>query len=63
MTVMEKETLTAREVEGARLSCQVLCQQDMSIRVISRLKGSGRENAGGRPDEELQPQPVEWVQK
>ena len=63
MTAMEKETLTARGVEGARLSCQVLCQQDMSVRIISRLEGSGRQDAGGRPDEELQPQPVEWVEK
>ena len=63
MTAMEKETLTARGVENARLSCQVLCQQDMSVRIISRLEGSGRQDAGGRPDEELQPQPVEWVEK
>ncbi len=63
MTAMEKETLTARGVEDARLSCQVLCQQDMSVRIISRLEGSGRQDAGGRPDEELQPQPVEWVEK
>ena len=63
MTALEKETLTARGVEDARLSCQVLCQQDMSVRIISRLEGSGRQDAGGRPDEELQPQPVEWVEK
>lgn len=63
MTSVEKETLTGRGVTGVRLSCQVLCQNDMAVRVISRLEGSGRTDAGGRPDEELQPQPVEWVEK
>ena len=61
MTATEKETLNARELSGVRLSCQVLCQSDMAVRAISRLEGSGRADAGGRPDEELQPQPVQWV--
>ena len=61
MTAAEKETLTARELSGVRLSCQVLCQQDMTVNVISRLEGSGRADAGGRPDEELQQQPDEWL--
>ncbi len=61
MTAAEKETLTARELTGVRLSCQVLCDQDMTVRAISRLEGSGRADAGGRPTDELQPQPVEWV--
>ena len=60
-TATEKETLDARELSGVRLSCQVLCQNDMNVRVISRLEGSGRTDAGSRPDDDLQPQPVQWV--
>ena len=61
MTVAERDTLAARELTGVRLSCQILCDQDMSVRAISRLEGSGRPDAGGKPTPEIQPQPVEWV--
>ena len=29
-----------------RLSCQIQCEQDMTVRAISRLAGSGRKDAG-----------------
>ena len=61
-TVAEKNTLQARELSGVRLSCQILCDQDMSVRANSRLEGSGREDCGNQPKEEIQPQPVEWVE-
>ena len=61
-TVAEKNTLQARELSGVRLSCQILCDQDMSVRANSRLEGSGREDCGHQPTEEIQPQPVEWVE-
>lgn len=61
MTVAEKTVLEAKGAAGVRLSCQVLCDHDMSVRIISRLEGSGRPDAGKRPTDELQPQPVEWV--
>ena len=60
MTVAEKEVLEARGVEGARLSCQILCDHDMTVRAISRLEGSGRADAGPQPAEAIQPEP-EWV--
>ena len=31
MTVAEKTTLDAREITTARLSCQIVCDQDMKI--------------------------------
>ena len=62
MTVAEQELLKAKGLSGIRLSCQVLCEQDMSVRVISRLAGSGRADAGGRPTDELEPAPVEWAE-
>lgn len=63
MTKAEQDLITARGLDGIRLSCQILCDHDMSVRLISRLEGSGRADAGGRPTEEIQPQPVEWVEK
>ena len=63
MTAAEKATLDARELTGVRLSCQILCDQDMSVRAISRLAGSGRQDCGHQPETEIQPQPVEWVDR
>src|SRR5271154_6333223 len=45
ITVAEKDLLAARGLnttKGLRLSCQILCEQDMEIKIISRLAGSGR---------------------
>jgi ferredoxin len=63
MTAAEKSVLAARGLSGARLSCQIPCDHDMAVRVISRLAGSGRKDAGPRPADEIQPQPVQWVPK
>lgn len=66
MTEAEKTVLAAKGLTGTpnlRLSCQILCDHDMTVRVISRLEGSGRADAGKRPTDELQPQPVEWTSK
>jgi ferredoxin len=63
MTVAEKNTLANRGLSGVRLSCQILCDHDMTVKVISRLEGSGRMDAGHRPTDELAPQPVEWTEK
>ena len=43
--------LDARGLTGVRLSCQILCDHDMTVRAISRLAGSGRKDAGARPAE------------
>ncbi|NBO93482.1 MAG: (2Fe-2S)-binding protein [Planctomycetia bacterium] len=63
MTVAEKNCLTVKNVVGVRLSCQIACDQDMTVMVISRLAGSGRANAGNRPIDDMQPQPVNWTTK
>ena len=63
MTVAEKSVLAARGLSGVRLSCQILCDHDMSVRAISRFAGSGRKDAGKRPEDTIQPQPVELVPK
>lgn len=61
MTAAEKNVLAARGISGVRLSCQIVCDHDMTVEAISRLAGSGRKDAGSRPADDIQPQPVEWV--
>ena len=56
MTVSEKNVLAARGLSGVRLSCQILCDHDMTIRANSRLAGSGRKDAGSRPAEKIHPE-------
>ena len=62
MTIAERDVLSARGLAGIRLSCQITCEQDLAVRVISRLAGSGRKDAGHPPAAEIQP-PPEWVAK
>ena len=58
-TAAEESCLDARALTGVRLSCQILCYQNMHVRVVSRLEGSGRADPGGTPAEEITPAP-EW---
>ena len=59
MTAAERQVLAARGVTGARLSCQILCDHDMTVRAISRLEGSGRPDPGSTPAAEITP-PAVW---
>src|SRR5436309_4673319 len=59
-TAAEKERLAARGLTGVRLSCQILCDHDMTGRAISRLEGSGRPDPGKTPEPTIQP-PPEWI--
>ena len=63
MTVAERDVLKARGVseEGVRLSCQILCDHDMTVELITRLAGSGRADQGSKVADDIQPQPVEWT--
>jgi ferredoxin len=62
MTEAEKMKLAEKGLVGVRLSCQITCTADMTVRAISRLEGSGRADAGGTPEETIQPPPV-WTTK
>ncbi|MEM9588825.1 MAG: 2Fe-2S iron-sulfur cluster-binding protein [Planctomycetota bacterium] len=64
ITAAEKETLRVREVTepGVRLSCQLTCDADMTVRVISRLEGSGRKDQGSPVADTIEPTP-EWTTK
>jgi ferredoxin len=60
MTEAERTRMAERGLTGVRLSCQIRCDHDMTVRAISRLEGSGRKDAGPTPDEQIQPPPV-WT--
>jgi ferredoxin len=60
-TVAERDRLAARQLNGVRLSCQILCDHDMTVRAISRFEGSGRADPGGQPMATIMP-PPEWVE-
>lgn len=62
MTVAEKNVLSAKGAVGVRLSCQIVCDHDMTVRAISRLAGSGRPDPGSTPLPTIQP-PPEWIEK
>ena len=57
MTKAERTVLAAKGLTGVRLSCQILCDHDMTVRAISRLGGSGRADAGRKPQPFIEPPP------
>jgi ferredoxin len=59
-TVAERDRLAARALTGVRLSCQIACDHDMTVRAISRLEGSGRPDPGPTPEPAIQP-PPQWL--
>jgi ferredoxin len=60
MTKAEKIRLEERGLQGVRLSCQIVCDHDMTVRAVSRLAGSGRPDPGRTPEPTIQP-PPEWT--
>jgi len=59
-TEAERDRLAARGLTGVRLSCQIQCDHDMTVRAISRLEGSGRPDPGSTPNETITP-PAVWL--
>ena len=60
MTVAERQVLAAKGATNVRLSCQIVCDHDMTVRAISRLTGSGRPDPGSTPAPEITP-PPQWI--
>ena len=60
MTEAERNVLAAKGATGVRLSCQIVCDHDMTVRAVSRLTGSGRPDPGNTPEPHITPPPV-WT--
>ena len=59
MTEAEHTLLEMRELLGeARLSCQILCEQDMKVRPLMTVESVGASDPGGIPEEEITPDPI-----
>ncbi len=63
MTKAEEAILAARGLSGVRLSCQISCESDMTVKLVSRFEGSGRKDSGSPVADEMEPQPVEWIDR
>ena len=60
MTQAEQMKLEEKGLTGIRLSCQIVCDHEMTVRAINRLEGSGRPDPGKTPEPTIQP-PPEWL--
>ena len=63
MTQAEMMILGMRDVIGEmRLSCQILCEEDMKVRVLMTVSGVGARDAGHPPERKITPPPL-WVER
>ena len=63
MTQAEYDLLKKRGLLGkVRLSCQIACDRDMSVRPIMLVENEGWDNAGPAPEAHITPEP-EWIEK
>ena len=60
MKLDEKRQLESADLKGVRLSCQIVCDHDMTVRALRRLASSGRPDPGKTPEPTIQP-PPEWI--
>jgi ferredoxin len=63
MTQAELRMLEMRDLVGeARLSCQILCEHDMKVRVLMTVSSTGARGPGWKPQKDITPEPF-WVEK
>jgi ferredoxin len=62
MTEAEKARLSEQEglLGEVRLSCQILCDHDMTVEPLMTLASSGLDDPGSRPQDEITPDPI-WT--
>jgi ferredoxin len=61
ITQAEQDKLAEKNLLGqVRLACQILCDQDMSVRPLMTLGSSGLPDPGSTPEAEITPPPV-WI--
>ncbi|MGF1505206.1 MAG: 2Fe-2S iron-sulfur cluster-binding protein [Anaerolineae bacterium] len=63
MTKAEAKKLVKEGLYGdVRLSCQILCDHDMTVTPVYRLSEmDNMDSPGDRPADTIRPEPVEWV--
>jgi len=63
MTEAELKVLENHNLLGqVRLSCQVLCDHEVKVRVLMPVSSTGLDGPGPKPKPEITP-PPEWVEK
>jgi ferredoxin len=63
MTEAEMMILDMRQLlEEARLSCQIYLDHDMKVRPLLTVSGTGADNPGAKPQEEITPEPI-WIER
>lgn len=63
MTVAERDKLIEGDLMGqVRLSCQIACTHDMTVKPLMRVSLGDADSPGGRPADEITPEPI-WVDK
>lgn len=63
MTAAERDRLADGGLFGqVRLSCQIICDHDMTLATINHLAGSPYESTGNRPHDDITPEP-QWVNR
>ncbi|MEM6530279.1 MAG: 2Fe-2S iron-sulfur cluster-binding protein [Chloroflexota bacterium] len=63
ITEAELNKLTEQDNLGKfRLSCQIECTQDMTVKPLMTLESTGLDDPGNRPEDTMTPDPV-WMEK
>lgn len=63
MTRAELAMLVMRNLLGkVRLSCQVLCDRHMKVRVLMTVSSTGARGPGRKPQKDITPEPF-WVER
>jgi ferredoxin len=63
MTEAERDKLEQNNLTGqARLSCQIVCDHDMTVQPLMTLASSGLPDPGPAPEPTITPEP-QWVSK
>jgi ferredoxin len=63
MTEAEMMILDMRQLlEEARLSCQIYLDHDMKVRPHLTVSGTGADDPGAKPQEEITPEPI-WIER
>ena len=63
MTAAERDRLADGGLFGqVRLSCQIICDHDMTLATINHFAGSAYQSVGNRPHDDITPEP-EWINR